>query len=88
MIFTIEMLLYAPPDDEYDEDENFQVISETDFADLSVSDDSEVVPVCILTDFAVYESRTRQLVPIFELVSDNLAVNSKNYRASRLCKTL
>jgi len=35
------MLLYASPDNEYDEDENFQVISETDFADLSASDDSE-----------------------------------------------
>jgi len=74
------------PDDEYDEDENFQVIGETDFADLSVSDDSEVVPVRILTDFAVYESRTRRLVPIFELVSVNLAVNSKNYQASSCVK--
>jgi len=86
LIFTIETLLYAPPDDEYDEDENFQVIGETDFADLSVSDDSDGVPVRILTDFAVYESRTRQLVPIGELVSVNLAVNNKNYRASGCVK--
>lgn len=83
LTFTIETLMYAPPDDEYDEDENFQVIGETD---LSASDDSEGVPVRILTDFAVYESKTRQLVPIGELVSVNLAVNSKNYRASGCVK--
>jgi DNA (cytosine-5)-methyltransferase 1 len=28
------MMLYVPPNDEYDEDENFQVIGETDFADV------------------------------------------------------
>jgi len=80
LIFTIEMLLYAPPDDEYyDEDENFQVIGETDFADHSVSDDSEGVPVHILTDFAIYESRTRQLVPIGE---------QQELSSIQLCKTL
>jgi DNA (cytosine-5)-methyltransferase 1 len=83
---VIEALLYAPPDDEYDEDENFQVIGETDPADLSSSDDSEGVPVRILTDFAIYESKTRQLVPIGELINVNLAVNSKNYRASGYVK--
>jgi len=80
------VLLYAPPDDEYDEDNTFQVIGETDFAGLSVSDDYKGVPVRILTNFAVYKSRTRQLVPIGELVSVNLAVNSKNYRASGCVK--
>jgi DNA (cytosine-5)-methyltransferase 1 len=84
LIFTIEMLLYARPDDK---DENFRVIGETDFADHSVEDDSEGVPVRILTDFAVYESRLRQLVPIGELVSVDLAVNSKNYRASGCVKS-
>jgi DNA (cytosine-5)-methyltransferase 1 len=83
---AVEALLYAPPDDEYDEDENFQVIGETDPADLSSSDNSEGVPVRILTDFAIYESKTRKLVPIGELINVNLAVNSKNYRASGYVK--
>lgn len=86
LAFAIEMLLYAPPDDEWDEDENFQVIGETDLADLSTSDDSEGVPVRILTDFAVYECKTLQLVPIGELINVNLAVNSKNYRVSGYVK--
>ncbi|OJA16031.1 hypothetical protein AZE42_04288 [Rhizopogon vesiculosus] len=86
LVVPEEVLLYASPDDEYDEDENFQVIGETDPADLSGSDDSEGVPVRILTDFAVYESKTRQLVPIAELINVNHAVNNKNYRASGYVK--
>jgi len=78
--------LYTCPADEYDEDENFQVIGETDPADFSTSDDSEAVPVRLLTDFSIYEYKTRQLVPIGELINVNLAVNSKNYRASGFVK--
>ncbi|KAG0701495.1 hypothetical protein DFH29DRAFT_1000139 [Suillus ampliporus] len=83
---TSEALIYAPPDDEYDEDENFQVIGETDPTELSRSDNSEGVPVRILTDFAIYECTKRQLVPIGELINVNIAVNSKRYRASGYVK--
>lgn len=82
-----ETLIYAPPDDEYDEDENFQVIGETDPTEQSDSGNSEGVPVRILTDFAIYECATRQLVPIAKLIDVNLAVNNKMYRASGYVKS-
>ncbi|KAG2133739.1 S-adenosyl-L-methionine-dependent methyltransferase [Suillus clintonianus] len=82
-----ETLIYAPPDDEYDEDENFQVIGETDPAELSDSGNSAHVPVRILTDFAIYECTTQQLVPIGELINVNHAVNNNMYRASGYVKS-
>lgn len=87
LTFVLERLIYAPPDDEYDEDENFQVIGETDPTEQSDSGNSEGVPVRILTDFAIYECATRQLVPIAELIKGNLAVNNKMYRASGYVKS-
>lgn len=87
MTFVLETLIYAPPDHEYDEDENFQVIGETDPTEQSDSGNSEGVPVRILTDFAVYECATRQLVPIAKLIDVNLAVNNKMYRASGYVKS-
>ncbi|KAG1724751.1 S-adenosyl-L-methionine-dependent methyltransferase [Suillus paluster] len=83
---TSKTLIYAPPDDEYDEDENFQVIGETDPAELSDSDDSGGVPVRVITDFSIYECTTGQLVPVGELITVNLAMNSKRYRASGYVK--
>ncbi|KAG1743398.1 S-adenosyl-L-methionine-dependent methyltransferase [Suillus lakei] len=82
-----ETQIYAPPDDEYDEDENFQVIGETDPTEHSDSGNSEGVPVRILTDFAIYECTTRQLVPIGELINVNLAVNNEMYQASGYVKS-
>ncbi|KAG2063855.1 S-adenosyl-L-methionine-dependent methyltransferase [Suillus decipiens] len=82
-----EVLIYTPPDYEYDEDENFQVIGETDPTEQSDSGSSEGVPVRILTDFAIYECATRQLVPIGELINVNLAVNDKMFRASGYVKS-
>jgi DNA (cytosine-5)-methyltransferase 1 len=80
-------VVYAPLDYEYDEDENFQVIGETDLTEQSDSGNSEGVPVRILTDFAIYECATQQLVPIGELINVNLAVNSKiTYQASGYVK--
>jgi DNA (cytosine-5)-methyltransferase 1 len=87
LTFSLETLIYAPPDDEYDEDENFQVIGETDPTEQSDSGNSEGVPVRILTDFAIYECATRQLVPIAKLIDVNLAVNNKMYRASGYVKS-
>ncbi|KAG2037322.1 S-adenosyl-L-methionine-dependent methyltransferase [Suillus americanus] len=82
-----ETVVYVPPDYEYDEDENFQVIGETDPTEQSDSGNSEGVPVRILTDFAIYECATRQLVPIGELINVNLAMNNKiMYRASGYVK--
>lgn len=85
--FILETLIYVPPDDEYDEDENFQVIGETDPTEQSDCGNSEGVPVRILTDFAIYECAKQHLVPIGELLNVNLAVNNKMYRASGFVKS-
>ncbi|KAG1798810.1 hypothetical protein EV424DRAFT_1440198 [Suillus variegatus] len=84
-----ETLIYVPPDDEYDkdEDENFQVIGETDPTEQSDCGNSEGVPVRILTDFAIYECAKQQLVPNGKLLNVNLAVNNKMYRASGFLKS-
>ncbi|KAG2029571.1 S-adenosyl-L-methionine-dependent methyltransferase, partial [Suillus americanus] len=76
-----ERPIYAPLDKEYNEDEKFQVIGEIDYIELD-SDDSESVPVRILTDFAIYEWPTQRLVPVGELINVNHAVDGKIYRAS------
>jgi DNA (cytosine-5)-methyltransferase 1 len=51
------------------ENENLQIIAETDPADLdSDGDDEAAVPVRLLTDFSIYGMNSLELVPIAELL--------------------
>jgi hypothetical protein len=60
--------LYAITLDEILEDHNLQIIAETDPSQRSDTKELEnTIPVRVLTDFAVYEMNTLQLVPIGEL---------------------
>jgi len=64
-------VVYQFSNDELVEDDNLQIIGETDPTDLSSdSDDEETsdVPVRLLTDFSLYNLETRQLVPVAELL--------------------
>lgn len=52
------------------EDDNLQIIGETDPADLSADseDEHDDIPVRLLTDFTIYEMETCNLVPVAELL--------------------
>ncbi|KAH7923466.1 hypothetical protein BV22DRAFT_1130613 [Leucogyrophana mollusca] len=68
-----EPRFYEGEEDEVFEDEDLQVIGETDPADISDSDDeSPTVPVRQLHDFSIYEAETLRLVPIAILLDHNL----------------
>ena len=71
MLNCLDIVLYKPPKDEIIEDDDLQIIGETDPADLSTdSEDQESsdFPVRSLTDFTVYNMETHQLVPVAELL--------------------
>ncbi|KAH7909914.1 S-adenosyl-L-methionine-dependent methyltransferase [Hygrophoropsis aurantiaca] len=85
-------VFYDPDEDELIEDLGLQVIGETDPTDLSSSSGSSThsssvpsntVPVRRLTDFAVYEARTKRLVPIAVLLDmNNGGARDEEYVAS------
>lgn len=64
-------MVYQLLNDELVEDDNLQIIGETDPTDLSSDNDDEEtsgIPVRLLTDFSLYNLETRQLVPVAELL--------------------
>ena len=74
-------------DDEYIEDENLQIIGETDPEELSedsIIDDKSDVPVRLLSDFTIYDSQTREVLPVGVLTQ--LKYSSSSYGASGLVK--
>jgi DNA (cytosine-5)-methyltransferase 1 len=63
-------VIYDVADDELIEDENLQVIGETDpddWSDNSDSDTDSEVPVRLLKDFVIYDFVTNEVVPIATL---------------------
>jgi hypothetical protein len=71
LLICLCLVVYQFSNDELVEDDNLQIIGETDPTDLSSDSDDEetsAVPVRLLTDFSLYNLETRQLVPVAELL--------------------
>lgn len=83
-------IVYKVLNDELAEDDNLQIIGETDPADLSDSesedDDSRDLPVRLISDFTIYDMETFALVPVAELLQIQFG-GSAVYGASGVVKS-
>lgn len=64
--------------EEIAEDDNLQIIGETDPADFSADSEDEHgdIPIRLLTDFTIYEIETCRLVPVAELFQIRLGTST------------
>lgn len=83
--YSTEPIYHRAREHEFPESGDFQVIGETDPVEYSDSEDEEGVPVRVLTDFTIYDAKTRQLVPIAELLTLNHGA-TRTYTASGCVK--
>jgi DNA (cytosine-5)-methyltransferase 1 len=64
-----QLVLHVPPEHEFPEGPNVQIIGETDVPDSDRDDD---VPVRVLTDFSIYDHSTLHLIPVARLIELSL----------------